>query len=59
MYRNHLMNKTITENTLPDSLISIFPAWAYCQLWLSNTAIVGQSRPVLNLMQVYKTRQAI
>lgn len=58
-YRNHLMNKMITENTLPDSLISIFPAWAYCQLWLSNTAIVGQSRPLLNHTQVSKTHQAI
>lgn len=30
------------ENTLPESLIRVFPAWAYCQLWLSSTAIVKQ-----------------
>lgn len=26
--------------TVPESLIRVFPAWAYCQLWLSNTAMV-------------------
>lgn len=31
-------------NTLPESLISVFPAWAYCQLWLSSTAIVNQNQ---------------
>lgn len=55
---NHFMNKTITGNTLPDSLISIFPAWAFCQMCFSSIAIAGQFSPGLNLTQVYKTRQA-
>lgn len=55
---NPFMNKTITGNTLPDSLISIFPAWAFCQMCFSSIAIAGQFSPGLNLTQVYKTRQA-
>lgn len=37
-------NTFIIENTLPESLIKVFPAWAYCQLWLSSTAIVIQNQ---------------
>lgn len=31
------------QMNLPDSLIKVFPAWAYCQLWLSSTAILNQN----------------
>lgn len=41
------MNKTMTGNTLPDSLISIFPAWAFCHMCFSSIAIAGQFSPVL------------
>lgn len=30
--------------TVPESLIRVFPAWAYCQLWLSSTAIVNHNQ---------------
>lgn len=39
---NRASENSICILPLPESLMRVFPAWAYCQQWLSNTAIVNQ-----------------